>query len=105
METVFPANKIKSVTGSKKIDSWNKLDVEAILEPIRMFIPEEINKDQLIETKEISSEGSPEFVKERMGEISEAIDRKEAETVECKDEVQNLTEGLATVEICESSES
>ena len=105
METIFPADKIKSVTGSKKIDSWNKLDVDAILEPIRMFLPEEITKDQIIEAKESSSEGSAEFVKERMGEISEAIDRKEEETLESKDDVPNLTEGIAAVEIDESSES
>ena len=34
-----------------------------------------------------------------MGEISEAIDRKEEETLELKDEVPILTEGVAAVEI------
>ena len=58
-----------------------------------------MTKDQIIEAKESSSEGSAEFVKERMGEISEAIDRKEEETLERQDEVQVLTEGVAAVEI------
>ena len=39
---VFPAEKIRSVTGSKNIDSWNKLDVESILGPISSFLPAEL---------------------------------------------------------------
>ena len=71
-----------------------------------IFIPEETNKDQISESKKTSSDGSQEFVKERMGEISEAIDKKEEdETLESKDEVQVLTEGVAAVEIEETLES
>lgn len=71
-----------------------------------IFIPEEANKDQIIKSKETSSDGSQEFVKERMGEISEAIDKKEEdETLEPTDEVQALTEGVAAVEIEETLES
>ena len=41
-----------------------------------------------------------------MGEISEAIDKKEEdETLEPTDEVQALTEGVAAVEIEETLES
>ena len=40
-----------------------------------------------------------------MGEISEAIDRKEEEPLERQDEVQVLTEGVAAVEIEGKSES
>ena len=71
-----------------------------------IFIPEETNKDQICESKKTSSDGSQEFVKERMGEISEAIDKKEEdETLESKDEVQVLTKGVADVEIEETLES
>ena len=71
-----------------------------------IFIPEETNKDQICESKKPSSDGSQEFVKERMGEISEAIDKKEEdETLESKDEVQVLTKGVADVEIEETLES
>ena len=71
-----------------------------------IFIPEEANKDQIIKSKETSSDGSQEFVKERMGEISEAIDKKEEdETLEPIDEVQALTEGVANVEIEDTLES
>ena len=50
------------------------------MEPIGIFIPEEIIQAPIIESKETFSDGSADFVKERMGEISEAIDRKEEET-------------------------
>ena len=75
------------------------------MEPIGIFIPEEIIQDPIIESKETFSDGSLDFVKERMGEISEAIDRKEEETLERQDEVQVLTEGVAAVEIEGKSES
>lgn len=71
-----------------------------------IFIPEEAIKDPLCESKKTSSDDSQEFVKERMGEISEAIDKKEEdEALESKDEVQVLTEGVAAVEIEEKLES
>ena len=80
------------------IDSWNKFDVSTILEPIVIFIPEAANKNQIFIST--SSDGSQEFVKERIGEISEAIDKNEEdETLEPIDEVQALTEGVAVVEI------
>ena len=79
--------------------------MEAILKPIGTFIPEEIINDQIKDTKEASTDDSPEFVKERMGEISEAIDRREEETPECEDEVQTLTNRVASVEIVETLES
>ena len=77
LNAVFPPDKIQSVTGVKNVGTICNLDTETILKPISGFVP----KDQPVEEIKVPEE----FVKERMEEISVAIDQADVEENQTED--------------------
>ena len=71
LSAVFPPDKIQSVTGVKNVGTICNLDTETIMKPIAGFVP----KEQPVEEIKVPEE----FVKERMEEISVAIDQADVE--------------------------
>ena len=71
LNAVFPPDKIQSVTGVKNVGTICNLDTETIMKPIAGFVP----KEQPVEEIKVPEE----FVKERMEEISVAIDQADVE--------------------------
>ena len=83
LNAVFPPDKIQSVTGVKNVGTICNLDTETIMKPIAGFVP----KEQPVEEIKVPEE----FVKERMEEISVAIDQANVE----ENQEESIVEGNA----------